>query len=870
MGVLYLVLPLIGLGFGVALAILVILQRPHSALHRVFAFFLVNMSLWALTIFFMRKSPLENALPWEIAIFTVLPFVSVSFYHSVLLLIGATKIKARLLVAYGFAVAAIGLAPTKLILIEMKPMWYGNGFVGGPLFIPYSIVFYGIVVLGLIELLRAHWKSESPIERNRYIYVAIGVSLCLMGLFSDMLAARGFPLYPLGIISNIFFMLFCSYAILKYHLLDMHLVIRRSMAYATISAILVGLVVALLYTAYLVGIGDWQLLDLDTIAVIIIIAVLLQPLIHWLQNRLDRFFYRSKYDYLRALETLGDNTKTITDFTFIADALVETVASAMKTDKVLLMIPDLYGKNYVPVAVIGQATLRSISLPFHGALTSWLQENTSIMTRHEIKVMPQLQGLTTHEKELLTELNAELLVPLMIRENLTGIIIMGRKLSDQDYSLEEIRMLRVVARQMATTLDNARLYKMQTERYLEQAFLTNLGMIVSSELDLDKVYNNLIKELKGFIDIDYVSINLRGEVSEPPQLAFVWTEKTLDQAGEEAIKQITGIPRLIEEVSYEPNLDTGDSQYNAGMAQIGIRSIMRLPLRSKGAVLGNFTLGSVKPQAYSEDNLRLLRQIALQLAIAVDNSRLYKLEKQAREDLQKEFEERAEFVDALIHEVKTPLTAMMASSELLKEELHSDNSVLSDLAANMDVAVRNLDRRITELVQFTKLQHTGTALNLEYLDINHLTNDAVAQVMAMLLNKNQTIKVEIEPAIGPIKGDPDRLMQVLLNLLTNAIKYGPPGDSLVLKAYRINNHAIIEMGNGAQPLTPGELEMIFTPYQRGRHKSGGGLGLGLFVCKKLVQLHGGKIWVETGKDGNHFKFSLPLDNQEGNDENPSH
>jgi signal transduction histidine kinase len=82
----------------------------------------------------------------------------------------------------------------------------------------------------------------------------------------------------------------------------------------------------------------------------------------------------------------------------------------------------------------------------------------------------------------------------------------------------------------------------------------------------------------------------------------------------------------------------------------------------------------------------------------------------------------------------------------------------------------------------------------------------------------------------------------------------------------LNNHAIIEVCDGGQPLTPQELESAFTPYQQGRRKEGGGLGLGLYICKKLVELHGGRIWLETKATGNQFKFSLPLANQEAKDE----
>ena len=113
-----------------------------------------------------------------------------------------------------------------------------------------------------------------------------------------------------------------------------------------------------------------------------------------------------------------------------------------------------------------------------------------------------------------------------------------------------------------------------------------------------------------------------------------------------------------------------------------------------------------------------------------------------------------------------------------------------------------------------------------------------------------------------VKCDPYRVVQILLNLLTNAVRYSPAGDSLLVKAYREGNNVIIGVCDGGQQLTLKDIEILFTPYQQGRKKTEGGLGLGLYICQKLVQLHDGKIWVESNEKGNEFKFSLPLTTRE--------
>ena len=185
----------------------------------------------------------------------------------------------------------------------------------------------------------------------------------------------------------------------------------------------------------------------------------------------------------------------------------------------------------------------------------------------------------------------------------------------------------------------------------------------------------------------------------------------------------------------------------------------------------------------------------------------------------------------------------------------------------MDDAVQNLNRRISELVQFTKLQRTEITLNLQDIDIGNVICEAVSQTSGLLQTRQQTLDIDIQPSIGMVRCDPDRVSQIMLNLLTNAVRYSPTGDSLLVKAYRENNSVIIAVCDGGQQLTLKDIEILFTPYQQGRKKAEGGLGLGLYICQQLVKLHDGRIWVESNEKGNEFKFSLPLTNQEVKVEN---
>ncbi|MBI2857569.1 MAG: GAF domain-containing protein, partial [Chloroflexi bacterium] len=490
----------------------------------------------------------------------------------------------------------------------------------------------------------------------------------------------------------------------------------------------------------------------------------------------------------------------------------DTVALAVKTDEVSVLLPDSEERDFVAVA--GQP----MRLPGHSILVWWLRERQEILSQKEIEAYPQFQALTAQERVLQARTLVDTWVPMVTREGLRGILALGRKLSDQDYSAEEMSMLRVVARQMADSLDIARMYDLKDKRLREQALLTRLSTIVSSEPDLNKVYSLFIEEMRSSIPLDQAEITLEEKANDAETTVFSWT--------------------------------------SPGTASGQMKSEARLALPTKGGLLGHLGMASVAQDAYPKDTNRLLEQIAFQLSIAIDNARLYDLERQARRELEQEFRERTEFVDALIHEVKTPITAMQASSELLREELAGHPSILGELAANMDASVKNLDRRISELVEFVRLQNTEIRLRTVRVPVKSLVDVAAVAIGPLLHTKGQTLRIHVDPCLGEVRADPERVSQVLLNLLTNAAKFSGPNTLVSLRVFSKDESVVFQLRDEAPPLQEEERERLFKPYQRGQ-KKGGGLGLGLFICRKLVQLHGGQMWSETDAEGNKFCFSLP-------------
>jgi len=238
---------------------------------------------------------------------------------------------------------------------------------------------------------------------------------------------------------------------------------------------------------------------------------------------------------------------------------------------------------------------------------------------------------------------------------------------------------------------------------------------------------------------------------------------------------------------------------------------------------------------------------------------LYSLEKELRRELETEMKQRVEFTRALVHELKTPLTPILASSELLVEEL-KDEPWLS-LAKNVNSGAANLNRRIDELFDLARGEVGMLTLNRQPVDSLTLFNDVVNYVGPVAAGNKQTLISNFE-TLPVVRADEDRLRQVLLNLLNNALKYTPAGGKIILKAYRKNNQMVVEVKDSGPGINETDQKRLFQPYQRlsKDRERFSGLGLGLALSRMLIELHGGKIWVNSKKDeGSTFGFSIPLD-----------
>jgi len=245
----------------------------------------------------------------------------------------------------------------------------------------------------------------------------------------------------------------------------------------------------------------------------------------------------------------------------------------------------------------------------------------------------------------------------------------------------------------------------------------------------------------------------------------------------------------------------------------------------------------------------------------------YEKERKARQDLEAEVQRRVEFTRALVHELKTPLTPIMSSSELLASGLKEEPWL--SVAKNILHGAGNLNRRIDDLLDVARGEIGRLRIRPARVNVMRMLQQIGGEMMAMADANRQTLIIELPQYLPTVWGDEDRLRQIVLNLLINATKFTPEGGKITLRARETGPQIVFQVQDTGRGILPEDQKTLFQAYhqQANDPENLSGLGLGLYLCKLLVELHGGKIWVESepGK-GTTFSFSIPVQPTEAEQE----
>jgi HD-GYP domain-containing protein (c-di-GMP phosphodiesterase class II) len=499
------IVPIITFFLYSALLLVVMFARPQTEMRRRFRWYLLSMALWSLNGLFLLID-VNHSLTWMRIYSAVSIPVMISLFFFTQSVIEDKTPWARYVIYYGLVSIVLSLT-TDLVIqnayLEESRIHYefGKAFilVGGP---SYLLVVYSIFLL-----IRNYRRTLDAIQRNRLLYLIIAITLVpSINLINITPLGR----YPIDIAVNGVSALLITYAILRYQLLDIRIVIRQGLFYS-IPTILIGttyfLIISLLLNIFQTSTGIQ--LFLASLIVAVITALIAEPLRLWAQSIIDRMFFREKYDATRMLQNLSSSVATVLDLYKITRMILEEVCSTLHIPTAAFFLREENSSRFQLTTQIGQESIQQIEFRQGHPVVLWLSSHDQPLARHDIEVLPQFQSLWRSERDDLDALNAELLIPIKVQGILVGIFLVGAKRSEQAYTMEDIITLSTVANQTAVAIENARLYTSEQTRLREMDTLYTMARQLVVTENLDEVVTVVAEHAVNSVQSDYARILTR-------------------------------------------------------------------------------------------------------------------------------------------------------------------------------------------------------------------------------------------------------------------------------------------------------------------------------------------------------------------------
>lgn len=304
-----------------------------------------------------------------------------------------------------------------------------------------------------------------------------------------------------------------------------------------------------------------------------------------------------------------------------------------------------------------------------------------------------------------------------------------------------------------------------------------------------------------------------------------------------------------------------DAAWPAFVKQDNIRQLLAVPLHSATQqLLGWLIVEMTRPVPLTTTDRNLLKTLGLEAGLALHNARLYTREQAHVQQLEKFSEMRANFFSALGHELKTPLTVLKTLSPSLSRLPDLPPETRAEITESIQINLERLDLLINELFESMRLEANMVTLHTLPLDIAARVRRNIAALMPVLEQKSLRAETHLPPELPPAQADPRRFDQILGNLLHNAIKFTPEGGVIQVSARAEGNTIRLCVDDNGPGIPHEEREHIFNKFAIvAQRKATAGVGLGLFISRELVLLHGGTIWVEDSPlGGSRFCFTLPI------------
>ena len=466
-------------------------------------------------------------------------------------------------------------------------------------------------------------------------------------------------------------------------------------------------------------------------------------------------------------------------------------------------------------------------------------------------------------------------VPLLRDGALIGVLGLVRT-TVRPFTEAQIELVNTFADQAVIAIENVRLFddvQKRTEELsasLEQQTATSevLKIISRSTFDLQTVLDTLVESAARLCDAEKVSINReQGDgysavamYGFSPEFRQFMLEHPLIPKGNGSVVGRTvmaGETVQVTDVTADPDYQITD-RIKAG----NVRTLLGVPMLREGAPTGVLVLMRSEVKPFTEKQIDLAQTFADQAVIAIENVRLFEEIQDKSRQVEEASKHKSQFLANMSHELRTPLNAILGYTELILDAIYGEApEKMRNVLMRIQTNGKHLLGLINDVLDLSKIEAGQLVLTLNDYSIKDMMQGVYVAIEPLAGNKKLGLKLEAPPDLPRAHGDERRLSQVLLNLVGNAIKFTDTGE-VAMKASTANGSytiAVTDTGPGIAEADQAKIFEEFKQSESAQTKAKGGTGLGLSIAKRIVEMHGGKLWVESSLgSGSTFFVTLPL------------
>ncbi|MFA5929003.1 MAG: GAF domain-containing protein, partial [Candidatus Margulisiibacteriota bacterium] len=664
--------------FGTVLTLFVLFKDLHNKVNQSFSILGGAIVFWIFCLLFADTTASTRAAMFWCQMAIIGPsFIPAAFLNFALWLTNK-PLKLNHLVLFMPAFFISSLSFTGLNVTKVTIQSWGADMTAGPLYPVLFAYFISYLAFATYFMIKSYQESRSLLQKQLgYVFFGYAFAIVVGLLTNLLLILSGVSQFSvLGPFSCLIFISAVAYAILKHHLMDIDIIIKRSFVYSLLIAVITALYSI---NAFVLGLilGGPN----GTVAAVLVQAVLVavgfKPLESYLSHLTDRFFFAKKYDYRKTVQEITKNMASVMKLEELLEIIGNTIVKEMKVSNISIF---LKGGNTLQLKYYQNHDLKKKidvkQIPEKHPLLSYFNSNARIINKDLLLLdfaRLQLSVAKRKEEMLVTEalqkLHSVMLIPYFVKGELIGFMSIGEKLSGDDFSTDDISLLETLADQAAISIENARLYSSSLHKVTELLALYEVGKVVSSGQKLEEALQTILDTVVNVINVDRGIIFLYDKDRQALVARAAcgrkqdWQKIKLDDICLPIKKSVFGKLLRTKQSVLKSNIKTSAAALGQTFLKLlEVEAYAAVPLICKDNVIGVLAVDNkISKTPIEKINMGLLNTLATQAAVAIENARLYQETQdnlQELQDLNKELVEMKNYNEDVLLNMSSGLIVM--------------------------------------------------------------------------------------------------------------------------------------------------------------------------------------------------------------------